>query len=263
MTIVEAYNTRARVVGALMSREAKKRFGRNYLGLMTAFFEPLVQVTFFGLMFYLTDRQGPHGTAVLPFMITGVLPFHLFSKILTMGMGSIDANKTLLSYPILKPIDTIVARAILEGLIYIISFILLIIICMYLELIPEIARFEYVFFGIVFSALTGTGMAILAAAMLSMTGSVKKIVPVLNRALFLTSGVFFSASMLPQFAREYALWNPMLNISEMIRYGVFHDFPQAHFNVGYILVVIVVTNTCGLVCLRFAEQNPKAKIRGN
>jgi capsular polysaccharide transport system permease protein len=263
MTLTEAINTRRRVIGALLSREAKKRFGGNYVGLLTAFFEPLVQVAFFGLIFYATDRQGPHGAAIFPFMLTGVLPFHLFSKIMTMGMGAIDANKTLLSYPVLKPVDTVLARAVLEALIYIVSFTCLMIISVYFELLPGIARFEYLFFAMLFAALIGTGMGILAAAVMSLTPAAKRFVPVVNRALFLTSGVFFSASMIPQFARDYALWNPMLNISEMARYGTFQNFPDSYFNVPFILAVVVISITAGLVALQYAEANPKARIRGS
>ncbi|MBO9428597.1 ABC transporter permease [Sulfitobacter sp. R18_1] len=263
MSITAAIETRRRVIGALLSREAKKRFGGNYVGLLTAFFEPLVQVAFFGLIFYATDRQGPHGASVFPFMLTGVLPFHLFSKIMTMGMSAIDANKTLLSYPVLKPVDTVIARAILESLIYIMSFISLMVICLYLELIPEIARFEYLFFAMLFATCIGLGMGILSAAVLSLSASVKRFVPVVNRVLFLTSGVFFSASMIPQFAREYFLWNPMLNITEMARYGTFQNYPPNYFNVPFILAVVVISITAGLVVLHYAESNPKARIRGS
>lgn len=260
--MIETLKTRKRVVDALLSREAKKRFGDNYLGLMSAFLEPFAQVFFFGMMFYVTDRQGPHGANVLVFMVTGVLPFHLFSKTMTRGMGAIDANKTLLSYPIMKPIDTVVARMMLEGLIYIMTFILIMLTAFYFELIDGLARFPYVFWGIVLALFMGFSFGVLAAASMSLCEATKRIVPIINRAIFLTSGVFFSVSMIPQFGREILFWNPMLHISEMTRHGTFQNFPDSYFNVEYILVVITVTLTFGLVLLNHAENSPKARIRG-
>ncbi|NDV50821.1 ABC transporter permease [Salipiger sp. PrR003] len=262
MSVRDILRTRLRVIDALLLREAKKRFGGNLFGLATAFLEPMIHVAFFAAIFTLTDRGAPHGANVLVFMVAGVMPFHLFSKTMVRGMTAIDANKSLLSYPIMKPIDTLIARCILEVLLYTISFMILVIVAFYFEMINEIARFPYVFFGFAFAALLGFACGILTAAVLSLTGVVKRVVPILNRALFLTSGVFFCASMIPQFGREVFLWNPLLNISEMVRYGLFQNFPGGHFNIGYTLAVILGVFTLGTAALVYAERSPKASIRG-
>ncbi|EPX77987.1 ABC transporter permease [Salipiger mucosus] len=262
MSLQETYQTRLRVIDALLLREAKKRFGGNLVGLASAFFEPMVQVAFFAVIFMATDRGAPHGAEVLVFMIAGVVPFHLFSKAMTRGMSAIDANSTLLSYPILKPIDTLVARCLLEIMIYVMTFVICMILAFYFELVDEIARLPFVFFGLVFAAALGFAAGVLAAAILSLTPVVKRVIPILNRAMFLTSGVFFSASMIPQFARDIFLWNPMLNITELVRHGIFQNYPSTFFNVGYILVVILVVLAAGFAALIFAERSPKAAIRG-
>ena len=259
--IIEHLSTRIRCIDALLVREAKKRFGNGLSGMTMAFFEPLVQVAFFSALYYLTGRQGPHGISPFAFMITGVLPYHLFSKTLTKAMSGIDANKTLLSYPILKPIDTILSRVILEVLIYLLVFVVLIMICVHEDLIDAIHRPFYFVMGITSAILMATGGAIFFAALLSFIEKAKMIVPILMRVGFMTSGVFFSMSMLPQVARDIVIWNPMMNVTEMIRYSLFVDYSDAYFSLSFVMMVNFILITLGLSFLEYAQRHPKAKIR--
>ena len=263
MTFLESYRIRKRVIAALLQREAKKRFGTQGVGLLTAFFEPMVQVAFFGAMFFAIDKQAPHGSSILPFMISGVLTFHLFSKIMGRGMTAIDSNRTLLSYPIVQPIDPLVARTLLEAIIYITTLLLLLLLCIQFEVMEWPPRFEYVMLGLISATLIGAGLATFFAALLARFGFVKKLVPIINRGAFLTSGIFFSASMIPQFARDIFLWNPMLNVTEMVRYGLFQNYPSAHFSPVYIFSSVMISLTLGVVALQHAQDDPKAKIRSS
>lgn len=262
MTIRQGMLDRKRVISAMLQREAKSRFGGSGRGLAMAFFEPLVLVTVFGMMFIAIDKQTPHGSHVIPFMISGVLTFHLFSKILSRCMTAIDSNKTLLSYPIVQPIDPILARAVLEGVVYVTTFVVLIAACHEFGIVDLPPRYEFVLLGLLSAALIGLGLGTFFAAMLARYGFIKQMVPVVNRAAFLTSGVFFSASMIPQFAREIFLWNPMLNITEMVRYGMFQNYPDKYFDVGYVLAVALCSLTLGLLTLLNAQNDPKSRIRG-
>jgi capsular polysaccharide transport system permease protein len=261
MTFLETYQIRKRVISALLQREAEKRFGNHGIGLLTAFFEPMVQVVFFGAIFFAVDKQAPYGSHVLPFMVSGVLTFHLFSKVMSRGMSAIDSNKTLLSYPIMQPIDPLIARAVLEVVIYATTLVAILGLCIHLDLMSWPARFEYVLFGLVGAALMGTGLAILCAALLARFAATKTVVPLINRAAFLTSGIFFWAGMLPQFAREIFLWNPMLNVTEMVRYGLFPNYPDRYFSLSYVAVASLASLSVGVLALQYAQNDPKSKIR--
>lgn len=262
MKIGQGILDRKRVISAMLQREAKSRFGSNGRGLLMAFFEPLVLVIFFGAMFIAIDRHAPHGSHIIPFMLSGVLTFHLFSKIMGRCMSAIDSNKTLLSYPIVQPIDPILARAVLESVIYVTTFVVLMVICQQAGLVGLPPRFEFALLGLLCAVLIGLGLGAFFAAMLARRTFVKQVVPVINRAGFLTSGAFFSASMIPQFAREVFLWNPMLNVTEMVRYGLFPNYPGTHFDVGYVLTVALCCLALGLTTLLNAQNDPKARIRG-
>lgn len=259
---IKLINTRKRITIALFLREAKSRFGNNKLALVWAILEPAVQVLIFALIFTALGKQGPHGSDVFTFLIPGVITYHLFSKTFSRCMDAISANKALLSYPIMKPFDTIVARAMVEFLIYIITFFIFLYILMYLGLINKIYRIDYFVTPIILASIMGLGLGTLVAAVSSTIPSIAKVVGITNRALFLASGIFFSASMLPQFARDILLFNPLLHLNEMIRYSLIESFPNKYFSIEYVLLWSLISLTVGLGALHYAEKNPNANIRG-
>lgn len=62
------------------------------------------------------------------FLLNGLIPFFIFSSISNRSVGAIEANQGLFNYRPVKPIDTIIARALLETLIYVTVYILLMLI---------------------------------------------------------------------------------------------------------------------------------------
>ena len=62
------------------------------------------------------------------FLLNGLIPFFIFSSISKRSIGAIEANQGLFNYRPVKPIDTIIARALLETLIYVAVYILLMLI---------------------------------------------------------------------------------------------------------------------------------------
>lgn len=262
-TYIDSIHTRKRVVMALVLRESKSRFGESRMGFLWAFFEPLTQVFVFGSLFLLTDRQAPHGISVLPFMITGVLTFQLFSKTVTRCMGAIDSNKTLLSYPILKPVDTIIARAILEFFTYTMILAALLAVCYYIGIMDVMPRFQEFFLALILAAGFGFSLGTGAAAAAAFYPVVTKFVPIVTRFLFFTSGVFFSLSMMPTQIRDILIYNPVLNIMEMVRHGAFDNYPDSGFSLNYVLLWILFSLSLSVAVLGIAEKSPKARIRGN
>jgi len=48
--------------------------------------------------------------------------------------------------------------------------------------------------------------------------------PLLGRPLFFTSGIFFTAEMIPSEIRQYLLYNPLLHMIEIVRSAFFDYF---------------------------------------
>ncbi|VFS71038.1 Polysialic acid transport protein kpsM [Kluyvera cryocrescens] len=113
------------VIKALFMREIKTRFGKYRLGYLWAVLEPaahlMVMVGIFG---YIMHRTMPDISFPV-FLINGIIPYFIFSNITNRSISAIEANQGLFNYRPVKPIDTIIARAILEIAIYIFVYITL------------------------------------------------------------------------------------------------------------------------------------------
>src|SRR5262245_48251372 len=106
--------TQLRVIGALVLRDTRTRYGRSQLGYLWAIAEPLTYVAFMAALFAGLGRHPPFGSDNALFFASGILPFTLFAALSRSVSGAIEANRALLTYPIVKPIDALLARATLE-----------------------------------------------------------------------------------------------------------------------------------------------------
>ena len=109
-----AARLQARVVGSLVLRETRVRYGRSKLGYTWALAEPIFFVTALSAIFYAGGVRPPHGDNMGVFFATGILPFITFRNIASQMGSSLEANEALLHFPIVKELDTLYARAILE-----------------------------------------------------------------------------------------------------------------------------------------------------
>ena len=109
------------VIFALFIREIKTRFGAYRLGLVWAFLEPMSFVIVhirhsISQQWRIIVWWGNHGIPYPIFLMLGYVPFMLFSKLLTQGAAAVSANQGLFNYRQVRPIDTILARTLLEVL---------------------------------------------------------------------------------------------------------------------------------------------------
>ena len=64
------------------------------------------------------------------------------------------------------------------------------------------------------------------------------------------SGVFFFVHALPDYAKEYALWIPMIHGTEMLRAGYFGDAVITYENPWYLLLCNLVLLLLGLALVQ-------------
>ncbi|HAH5760105.1 TPA: ABC transporter permease, partial [Escherichia coli] len=115
-------------IEALFLREIRTRFGKYRLGYLWAILEPSAHLLMLlGILGYVMHRTMPDISFPV-FLLNGLIPFFIFSSISKRSISAIEANQGLFNYRSVKPIDTIIARALLETLIYVIVYILLMLI---------------------------------------------------------------------------------------------------------------------------------------
>ncbi|WP_223639990.1 ABC transporter permease [Rhodobacter sp. TJ_12] len=238
-----------RVVMALMLREMSTTYGRSPGGYVWAIAEPVGGIVIFTVVLSFIARTPPLGDNFPLFFATGIMPFMLYQSLSNKVGTAIRYSRQLLSYPNVTFMDAIVARLILNALTEIVVFGLVvsgIIIAFGLHLNLDYLKI-FRSFGMAIALGTGVGLA--NCYLMSMFPIWQFVWAVLNRPLFLISGIFFLIDELPEAARDLLLWNPAGHVIMMMRAGIYDTYGAAYVSEPYVYMLSVVLAALGMLLL--------------
>lgn len=243
------------VLNALILREIKTRFGDHQLGYLWALIEPSLWIGTFVGIFYLFGRSSPSGMDPVSFIATGLIPYMAFRNTTSKAVNAIDANKGLLFYPQVQPLDLVLARAVLEFVTLIMVFCVIIFAAsMWRGTLPHVADWVQLVFGFVAASALGTSLGLVLSGLSVFTPTIERLHGAILRPMFWFSGVFFTANGLPLAARELMLYNPVLHVIEFVRSGWFVEYRSQYASMGYATTWIVGLTFLGLVIERAARR---------
>jgi len=240
--LARGLQVQTRVVGALILREMRVRFGRTQFGYLWAIVEPLAYVILFSFMFHFMERHPPFGRSMTLFFATGILPFFLFRNLVNQLSGAFNANQALLTYPIVQPIDTIISRAILEVAT---SFFVMFIVFGSLILTEGVSapiNILRIFESIMLLTLLGLGYGFTSAVITTRLSSWQNISRLIMMPLMFLSGIFTPIDSLPTTVRDAIGWNPVIHGVEMFRDGYYVNFRSEQIDAAYLAA-------CGIMFL--------------
>ena len=253
-----AFTVQCRVLHALILRELKSRYGSRRLGFMWALIEPLIFISIFVAGFQLLGRQSQGGIPVPLFFVAGFSPFFMFRDIFGEVMSGTKGHQSLLMFPQVTRIDLLLSKLILAALVSVIVFLTLLIGLYFFGFAFRVENALGVMIGFTMMVLLGFGLGLVLGAFSIRYEFIQSLSqPLLGRPLFLTSGLFFSASMLPPVAREIALYNPLLHCIELIRASLFENFESRYVDLTYVMVFTLVLISFGLMLLMVFERQRK------
>jgi len=253
-----AFTVQCRVLHALILRELKSRYGSRRLGFMWALIEPLIFISIFVAGFQLLGRQSQGGIPVPLFFVAGFSPFFMFRDIFGEVMSGTKGHQSLLMFPQVTRIDLLLSKLILAALVSVVVFLTLLIGLYFFGFAFRVEDALGVMIGFTMMVLLGFGLGLVLGAFSIRYEFIQSLSqPLLGRPLFLTSGLFFSASMLPPVAREIALYNPLLHCIELIRASLFENFESRYVDLTYVMVFTLVLISFGLMLLMVFERQRK------
>lgn len=233
-SIFGALQVQVRVWNALILRETKARYGRHKLGFFWMFIEPLFFIALFLTFKLLIRSPTSGGMSDIYFILTGITPFLLFRHTMSHLSNAIANSRNLLAFPQVTTFDVMFSTALLEFASVILVFAGLIAGFSMTVETPRIENPLLVLYGTLLLGITGTGVGMIFASLIPIWPSIKNITnPLFGRPLFFTSGIFFTADMLPAAAREVVLWNPLLHMVEIIRSAFFIEFESQYIDWHY------------------------------
>lgn len=233
MTTSELLSLQLRVLASLVLRETRATFGTSAFGYVWAIITPTASVGLLVFLFSTIGRQPPFGSSLALFFATGILTLQFFSELSNKLMTVFDANKALLTYPIIKDVDTLIARAVLVAATYALIMAIFYAGLILLGLASLPSRPEHAILAFLATWLLGTGFGTLNAVVISLWETWGQIEKILTRPLFFVSGIFYVPSQLPPQAREILQWNPVLHLVEWFRHGFYPNYNSMILNVWY------------------------------
>ncbi len=245
-----------RVIGALVLRETRATFGTSQIGYLWAIITPAVGVGFLVFIFSLIGRQAPFGASLALFFATGLLTLEFFNKLSGTLMMTFDANRALLTYPLIKATDALFARLILISVTYLLIMLLFYsgLILLGLADLPDAPHELLLAFAV--TGLIGFGFGTMNAVIVSLWESWAYIERVLTRPLFFLSGIFYIPSMLPPEVIAILKWNPILHLVEWMREGYYPNYDSTVLDRSYPAAVAL-----GLILLGLAGERLYRKKR--
>lgn len=250
-----AFTIQCRVVHALILREVKSRYGGRQLGFLWALIEPLIFMSLFIALFQLMGRTSQSGVPTALFFVTGFAPFFMFRDTYPQVSAGVKGTIPLLMFPQVSRTDVLLASIIVNSLVSIAVFGVLLAGCYMMGFTFHVQRPLEVLTTLGLLIALGSGLGLVVGALTIRYEFLSTIINVMmGRPLFLTSGLFFTADMLPAKAREYLLYNPILHCIESVRSAMFVSFESRYVDMSYVVFFALVLNAFGLMLLGFFDR---------
>ncbi|WP_448588122.1 ABC transporter permease [Thermocrinis sp.] len=244
----------SRVVRALIFRELITRYGRDNLGFLWTFFEPVLfafLVTLVWNFFRLHERSDFPITA---FIFIGYSSGLLWRNTISQSFRAIGANQGLLYHSMVKPIDLVLGRFILEFLSVTGGAVMLGVILYSIGWVLTPYDWFYLLLGWFLMAWFSLAMGLIFSALSVLSEVVEHFINAFLYIFWILSGSLYAADFLPPSVREYALYLPTLHNAELVRHGMLGPVIKHYHDVYYSVVFNLVATAIGLFLLRVAEK---------
>lgn len=241
---------------ALFLREAVSRLSAGRAAWLWLLLEPLVHVVIMLFIFAFIGMYSIGGIDSTVWLMIGLLAFLMFRHTGTQTQNAIVSNQGLFTYRQVKPIDTVLVRAALEGYLNVLVALLM---------FSGAALFGFsgppgdtlavmeAFFGL---WLLGTGFGLIASVVSELIPELGKIINFAMTPLYFASGVMFPVTIVTQPYRDWIMLNPVVHGLEAARVGFapyYHAVPG--LSITYLYGFALTTIFLGLALhSRFASR---------
>lgn len=235
-----------RVIGALLMREIITRYGRNNIGFLWLFVEPLLMTLFIVLMWQFARADQYSTLNIVAFVLTGYPMAMMWRNASNRAIGAISGNASLLYHRNVRVLDTIFARMLLEVAGATIAQISIMVLFIVLDWMEPPSDVFYMLAAWLLMAFFAFGLGLVICSIAFSFDAFGKLWGTFSFILLPLSGAFFFVHSLPQPVQEYALMVPMVHGTEMFRQGYFGSTAVTYENIWFILICDLALLLLGL-----------------
>ena len=242
---------------ALFMREAIARTMANRMGWFWMIAEPAAIVLIFvWIRAFIRGGRLIINAEFIPWLVVGLIGFFMVRDALLRGMGAVDANRALFAYRQVLPVDPVLVRITLEGMLR--TIILLLFIggawMLDINIIPDYALGAMVWWLSLW--FLGLALGLITSVAGTLVPEIATVVRMLSWPLLILSGVIIPLHNFPRWILEYLMYNPIVHGLELLRAAFFHGYvvvpgTSAH----YFWMFTLTAATLGLLLhLRFQSK---------
>ncbi len=237
-----------RIISALADRDFQLRTNRGIFGFLSVLVEPLVLIAVLLALKIIIRTRITDAMNVVIWMACGVTIYFLFFSVAIAALNGVKKGQGLFYFRRVRPIDTLLAKGLLEGQVYATVQLLICLAVFAWEWRISIDDFGLTVMVFLLTILLALGIGGSALVIGPRVPVVKFLVSALiRRVLLWTSGVFFSLSSLPEFVHPFLTWNPVLHAVELFRYSFSRTYPIPSISLTYLATCAFVSCGIGLI----------------
>lgn len=241
---------------ALLLREAVYRVSTGRAGWLWLIVEPALGILVLVTIYSSEQMHTIGGLDITIWVLVGQGAYYTYNRTQMQAWNAVNANQALFAYRQVKPVDTVLVRAILEGALMTLVMIAL---CVGIGLlghdtIPADPLFALVGFGGAW--LVGLGVGLITSVLSELVPEIGKLIPLTVLPLHVLSGVLFNVTIVPQPYYDWLLFNPLVHSLETARLAFAPNYkPIPELSISYPFTFSLVTIFIGLALhVRFAGR---------
>lgn len=236
-------------MAALILREMATTYGRSAGGYIWALLEPVLGILLLSVVFSMMLSKPALGTNFPLFYATGLLPFAMYLDLAQKVAASIRYSRPFLAYPSVTYIDAMAARIVLNALTHAVVLVVVVGGIHFIYRIPLAINPGEVVEGLLMITALATGVGTLNCYLMTAFPVWERAWGIMNRPLFLSSGIFFLYDQMPPVAQKILWYNPVVHCIAQIRKGVYPIYEASFVSAGYVFAVSSALLILGLLLL--------------
>ncbi|WP_312408590.1 ABC transporter permease [Rhizobium sp.] len=238
------------VMNAVMLRDLRTRFFDHGLGFLLVPLYPLVHMVILLTIYTFTGRQAPFGESLNVFFVTGLIPTMLFMYVSRFMSMSLVLNKPMLAFPVVRMLDIMAARVILEIVGAALTLMLITIILLLLGDDPFPYDWEQAVYAYLATLLLAIGVGTIVGVLVMFANFMTTVYALFLVTVYIGSGTLFVASTLPDQIAIPLSWNPVLQSVEWMRTAYFETYSDKLISKTYLIGFGVTSLFIGLTLER-------------
>lgn len=245
------------VLIALMLRDVRTRMFGTAWGFLLVIAWPMTHIV--AVLLIYAYRSGttvpPYGESIAVWAATGVVPFMCFSYIARFTTLGVLMNKPLLYFPHIQVSHLLFSRAIIEVLnsSVVILCLLLIFYALGIDVAPRDPADAAAAVLVAFTL--GLGFGILNGVIAGIYPAWATFFNIMIVVLWLSSGIFFVPSSLPELARNILAYHPIVNVTEWMREAFYDSYSSVILSRSYVIGWSVALLCVSLLAERLLRGN--------